>query len=83
VLILVGSYRTRGNTARLTSLVQDGLVQAAARRNAPLEIETINLGHLGLEPCRGVASVLTAANTSAPITTTCCLSSPKCAPPTR
>ena len=52
-LILIGSYRVRGNTARLAALVEEGLTLAAAQRDIPLTAETINLGHLALAPCRG------------------------------
>ena len=52
-LILLGSYRSQGNTARLAALVHDGLVQAAEQRGEATATETINLGHIKMDPCHG------------------------------
>jgi multimeric flavodoxin WrbA len=53
ILILIGSYRKRGNTDQIVGLVTEEL-QAIARQNAtPLEIDTVYLGHQSIGFCRG------------------------------
>jgi multimeric flavodoxin WrbA len=49
----VGSYRKRGNTARIVDLVVERMGALAARRNQELEIETVYLAHQHIDPCRG------------------------------
>ena len=53
ILILNGSFRQNGNTARVLSLFENQLACKAQAKNIELEIETISLGKLGLEFCRG------------------------------
>lgn len=53
ILILNGSLRTNGNTDQITALIAQRLQAEAARRGEPLEIETLCLGRLDINPCRG------------------------------
>jgi len=53
ILACVGSYRKRGNTARIVALIEEQLQQVAARANEPLEFETVYLGHHDIGLCRG------------------------------
>jgi multimeric flavodoxin WrbA len=53
ILACVGSYRKRGNTARIVALIEAQLQQMAARADEPLEFETVYLGHHDIGLCRG------------------------------
>jgi multimeric flavodoxin WrbA len=53
ILALIGSYRKNGNTSQVVGLVCESLQAEAARAGAPLEIETLYLGHLDIGFCRG------------------------------
>jgi len=53
ILVLIGSYRKNGNTSQVVDLICEGLQTEAARAGAPLEIETVYLGHLDIGACRG------------------------------
>lgn len=53
ILALTSSYRKRGNTARMVQLVLDRMERLAAAEGESLEVESANLAHLHLEPCRG------------------------------
>lgn len=53
ILVLNGSYRTNGNSARVLSLLEEQIRREADRAGEPLDFETVNLGHLNIEPCRG------------------------------
>ena len=50
---MVSSNRKKGNTARIVQMVEAQAQALAARRNAPLEFETLYLGDLDMRPCRG------------------------------
>jgi multimeric flavodoxin WrbA len=53
ILALNGSYRTNGNTARLLSLIEEQMRLKVDHAGETLDFETVNLGHLNIEPCRG------------------------------
>ena len=53
ILACIGSYRTNGNTARVMSLIEEQMRREADRAGEPLEFETLSLGHLNLQMCRG------------------------------
>lgn len=53
ILALIGSYRKKGNTARIVQMVEARMQDEAARQAAPLEFETLYLGDLDVRPCRG------------------------------
>jgi multimeric flavodoxin WrbA len=53
ILALVGSYRKHGNTSRMVDLFTEQLAAEAEHAGEPLEFESINLGHLDIQPCRG------------------------------
>ncbi len=53
ILVCNGSYRTKGNTARLISLLEEQIQHEGERTGEPLDLETVSLGHLHIEPCRG------------------------------
>ncbi len=53
ILACIGSYRTNGNTARVLSLIEEQMRREADREGEPLEFETVYLGHLNIQMCRG------------------------------
>ena len=53
ILACVGSYRQRGNTARIVALIEEQLQQTAAGANGSLAFETVYLGHHDIGLCRG------------------------------
>ena len=53
ILALIGSYRTNGNTARLLSLIEEQMRREADRVGEALDFETVYLGHLNIQMCRG------------------------------
>jgi multimeric flavodoxin WrbA len=53
ILALNGSYRTNGNTARVLSLVEERMRREADRAGEPLDFETVDLGQLNIQMCRG------------------------------
>lgn len=53
ILALVGSNRKHGNTARIVQLIEARMQALAAQSGTPLEFETLALGELDIQPCRG------------------------------
>ena len=53
ILACIGSYRTHGNTARVVSLIEEEMRREAERTGEVLDFETVYLGHLNLQMCRG------------------------------
>jgi multimeric flavodoxin WrbA len=53
ILALVGSYRKHGNTDQIVQLIEGHVRRIAARRQEPLEFETVYLGHVAIKACRG------------------------------
>ncbi len=53
ILACIGSYRQNGNTARVVSLLAEQIRREADRLGEPLDFETVFLGHLNLQVCRG------------------------------
>ena len=53
VLALVSSFRKNGNTSNIVKLVGQGLQDEASRQGIRLEFETIYLGHMNIQICRG------------------------------
>ena len=53
ILALNGSYRTNGNTARVLSLIEEQMRCEADRAGETLDFETVHLGHLNIQMCRG------------------------------
>jgi multimeric flavodoxin WrbA len=53
ILALIGSYRKNGNTDQVIGLLEAELQNIAAQHGAPVEIETIYLGHQQIGACRG------------------------------
>jgi multimeric flavodoxin WrbA len=53
LLVINGSFRKSGNTARVVGLVEERLRALAADRGVDVEIETVYLGHLRIGACRG------------------------------
>jgi multimeric flavodoxin WrbA len=52
-LILVGSGRKNGNTDRIAGMVRTHLQEEAARTAVPLQVDTLYMGDLRIDPCRG------------------------------
>ncbi len=53
ILALVGSYRKNGNTDQIVHMIEEGLQRIAEQHHEQLKVETINLGHQTINPCRG------------------------------
>lgn len=53
ILSIVSSYRKNGNTAQVVRLIHQQLEQTASQQGVPLELETLFIGHMDLQPCRG------------------------------
>jgi multimeric flavodoxin WrbA len=53
IVTIVSSYRKDGNTARVVELIKKRIKQAAYERKVSLEMESINLGHMQIQTCRG------------------------------
>ena len=53
ILALIGSYRKKGNTARIVQLIEARMQALAVEHNTPLDFETLFLGDLDIRPCRG------------------------------
>ncbi len=53
ILACLGSYRKKGNTARVVQMIEARMQALAAQQNAPLEWETLFLGDMDIRPCRG------------------------------
>ena len=53
ILVCNGSYRTNGNTARVLSLIEEQMRRQADRVGEKLDFETLNLGHMNIQMCRG------------------------------
>jgi multimeric flavodoxin WrbA len=53
ILALVSSYRKNGNTAGFVRMIESQIKTIAAREDEPLEFDTLYLGHVDIELCRG------------------------------
>ena len=53
ILALIGSYRKRGNTARMVRMIEQQLVVMAAGAGQSLTVEVIFLGDQDIRPCLG------------------------------
>ena len=53
MLALVGSYRKKGNTARIVQMIEARMHALATQHATPLEFETLFLGDMDIRPCRG------------------------------
>jgi multimeric flavodoxin WrbA len=53
ILALVGSYRKKGNTARIVQMIENRMEEIAAQRGEPFAFEILYLGHMAIEFCRG------------------------------
>jgi hypothetical protein len=53
ILALVGSYRKKGNTARIVQMIENRMEEIAAQRGELFAFETLYLGHMAIEFCRG------------------------------
>jgi multimeric flavodoxin WrbA len=53
ILTLIGSYRKHGNTARAAAMILEEMERLAAEQGSSVENETLFLGELDLDACRG------------------------------
>lgn len=49
----MSSYRKRGNTARIVEMIEGQMAAVAACNDEPLDFETLYLGHMDIQMCRG------------------------------
>lgn len=66
-LVAQASGRTKGNTARLDSLLETALKAEAAEAGAPLEFETIALAKSDVQFCRGCRSCFDRGEATCPL----------------
>jgi multimeric flavodoxin WrbA len=67
ILICIGSYRKRGNTARITEMVAEQLQKLAAYGDEPLEVEKLFLAHEDIKGCRGCRVCFDKGETRCPL----------------
>ncbi|MBN1660262.1 MAG: flavodoxin family protein [Anaerolineae bacterium] len=67
ILALMGSYRKKGNTARIVDMIRAHMETVAASSGQVIEFETINLGHVDLQPCRGCRSCFDRGEEKCPV----------------
>jgi multimeric flavodoxin WrbA len=53
ILALIGSYRKKGNTARIVQMIEARMQELAAQHSTMLEFYTFYLGDLDIRPCLG------------------------------
>jgi len=53
ILAINGSYRKKGNTARILEIIAAQMRSLASENRELLDFEIIHLGHLKIQPCRG------------------------------
>lgn len=53
ILACIGSNRTNGNTAGVVSLIEEQMRHEADRVGETLDFQTVYLGHLNIQMCRG------------------------------
>jgi multimeric flavodoxin WrbA len=67
ILAIVSSYRKQGNTARIVQMVEAQMRDLAARYGEPLDFETLYLGHMNLQFCRGCRVCFDQGETRCPL----------------
>lgn len=67
ILALVSSQRKKGNTARIVQMIEQHLQAIAAHQRVPLEFETLYLGDLNIQFCRGCRSCFDRGETKCPL----------------
>jgi multimeric flavodoxin WrbA len=67
ILVVQGSGRSRGNTARLDTLLEEALSAQAAATGATLELERVTLADADLRFCRGCRSCFDAGESTCPL----------------
>ncbi|MBN1919988.1 MAG: flavodoxin family protein [Anaerolineae bacterium] len=53
ILACIGSYRKKGNTARVVQMIGTRMQTLAAQHTTPLEFEMLFLSDMDIRPCRG------------------------------
>ncbi|HEY9076236.1 MAG TPA: flavodoxin family protein [Anaerolineaceae bacterium] len=67
ILILVSSYRKHGNTARLVELISAEMQAEAERLGETLELETLHMAHMDIQPCRGCRACFDRGEAKCPV----------------
>ena len=67
ILVCIGSGRKNGNTDQFIGLAREELERLASQHGQPLEIETLYLGQLDLQMCRGCRVCFDAGETKCPL----------------
>lgn len=53
ILALTSSYRKKGNTARVVAMMEAEMQALAARQDETLDFETLYIGYMDIQACRG------------------------------
>ncbi|MGA2479021.1 MAG: flavodoxin family protein [Spirochaetia bacterium] len=67
ILVVQGSGRSRGNTARLDTLLEKALAAEAAAAGMTLQLERMTLADADVRPCRGCRSCFDTGETTCPL----------------
>lgn len=67
ILSLVSSYRKHGNTARLVELITTEMQAEADRLGETLELETLHLAQMDIQPCRGCRACFDRGESKCPV----------------
>jgi multimeric flavodoxin WrbA len=67
ILVVQGSGRSRGNTARIDTLLEEALAAEASATGVPLALERITLADADVRPCRGCRSCFDTGETTCPL----------------
>jgi multimeric flavodoxin WrbA len=67
ILALIGSQRKKGNTARIVQMIETRMQALAVQHTTPLAFETLFLGDLDIQPCRGCRACFDREEEACPI----------------
>ncbi len=67
ILAIIGSYRKKGNTSQIIKLIETRMQELATTQGAPLEFETLFLGHQNIGVCRGCRVCFDQGETKCPL----------------
>jgi multimeric flavodoxin WrbA len=67
VLVLIGSYRKKGNTARIGRMIADEIIILGDEAGQPVEIELTFLGQYDIRPCLGCRTCFNRGEVKCPL----------------
>lgn len=67
VLVITGSQRKRGNTARIVGMIAEQMVSMGNRHGQPVEVEWLYLGQHEINPCLGCRTCFNRGEKNCPL----------------